>query len=47
MPEFIELALDAQRVATPVSCNKGGHIIHLGGSFDSHLLIPINPKAQS
>lgn len=38
-PAFV----DAQRVATPVDRNKGTHVIHLGGKYDSHLLIPTAP----
>lgn len=41
-PAFV----DAQRVATPISRNKGTHVIHVGGKFDSHLLIPVNPAAK-
>lgn len=29
-----------QRVATPVSPNKGKHRFHIGGKYDSHLLVP-------
>jgi predicted acyl esterase len=28
-------------VPTPVSRNRGTHIIHVGGKYDSHLLIPV------
>lgn len=35
----------AQRVATPISRNKGTHVVHLGGKYDSHLLIPVNPAS--
>ncbi|KAL1631889.1 hypothetical protein SLS56_004251 [Neofusicoccum ribis] len=35
-PAFV----DAQRVATPESRNAGAHVLHLGGRFDSHLLMP-------
>jgi hypothetical protein len=30
---------------TPKACNKGNHIIHTGGKYDSHLLIPVIPSA--
>lgn len=32
--------VNAQRVQTPVSRNKGNHVLHLGGKFDAHLLVP-------
>jgi hypothetical protein len=41
-PAFV----DAQRVATPVSRNRGTHVIHLGGEYDSHLLVPIAAMAR-
>ncbi|CAN5163253.1 CocE/NonD family hydrolase [soil metagenome] len=41
-PPFV----DAQRVPTPISRNKGTHVIHLGGRYDSHLLVPIAPIAR-
>jgi predicted acyl esterase len=41
-PAFV----NAQRVATPVNRNKGTHVIHLGGKYDSHLLVPIAPIAR-
>jgi uncharacterized protein len=31
---------------TPKACNKGNHIIHTGGKYDSHLLIPVIPSAS-
>ncbi|MEN4752932.1 CocE/NonD family hydrolase [Xanthomonas sp. WHRI 1810A] len=34
-------AIGEQRVPTPVSCNQGRHVIHMGGQYDSHLLIPL------
>ena len=27
------------------SCNRGQHVIHTGGEFDSHLLIPVIPPS--
>ncbi|KAG7405483.1 Cocaine esterase [Fusarium oxysporum f. sp. rapae] len=30
-----------QRVRTPLSPNRGTHVIHYGGHYDSHLLVPI------
>jgi hypothetical protein len=41
-PAFV----DAQRVATPVSRNRGTHVIHLGGKYDSHLLVPLASVAR-
>jgi predicted acyl esterase len=34
---------NAQRVPTPISRNKGVHVIRFGGKYDSHLLIPVIP----
>jgi hypothetical protein len=31
------------RVPTPDSRNRGTHVIHVGGKYDSHLLIPVMP----
>lgn len=31
-----------QRVSTPKSRNNGTHLFHLGGQYDSHLIIPVN-----
>jgi predicted acyl esterase len=31
------------RVPTPTTRNRGTHIFHVGGEFDSHLLIPVVP----
>ncbi len=28
------------------SCNRGTHVIHVGGDYDSHLLIPLIPEAD-
>jgi len=33
-----------QGVRPPVLRNKGEHVIHTGGKFDSHLLVPVIPK---
>jgi predicted acyl esterase len=33
-------------VRPPVLRNKGEHVIHTGGKFDSHLLVPVIPKRQ-
>lgn len=30
-----------------VSCNRGVHVLHFGGEFDSHLLVPVIPPAAS
>ncbi|KAF4311435.1 hypothetical protein GTA08_BOTSDO12937 [Botryosphaeria dothidea] len=38
VPAFV----DAQRVETPASRNRGTHVIHFGGAYDSHLLVPVN-----
>jgi uncharacterized protein len=40
-PSTTPAFVNAQRVPTPASRNKGKHIIHLGGRYDSHLLVPI------
>ncbi|KAF7515322.1 hypothetical protein PCG10_003391 [Penicillium crustosum] len=32
----------AQRVATPTSRNNGTHLFHVGGQYDSYLLVPLN-----
>ncbi|GJC80916.1 cocaine esterase [Colletotrichum liriopes] len=37
-PPFV----NAQRTATATTRNKGQHIIHFGGAFDSHILLPVN-----
>jgi predicted acyl esterase len=34
-------AIRDQKVPTPTSRNKGTHVFHLGGRYDSHLLIPV------
>jgi hypothetical protein len=34
-------AIGEQRVPTPVSRNQGSHVIHMGGQYDSHLMIPL------
>jgi len=31
----------AQQAPTPVSRNRGEHIFHFGGAYDSHLLVPV------
>ena len=31
----------AQGVKSPLSRNKGTHVVHLGGKYDSHLLMPV------
>lgn len=36
-PELV----DAQRVESPVSRNKGTHVFHLGGEYESALLVPL------
>ncbi|CAH0043672.1 unnamed protein product [Clonostachys solani] len=36
-PEFV----NAQRVETPASRNKGTHVFHLGGEYESVLLVPL------
>ncbi|WP_162177881.1 CocE/NonD family hydrolase [Halotalea alkalilenta] len=36
-PPFV----NQQRVPTPQSRNKGEHVFHLGGQYDSHLLVPV------
>ncbi|CAG9945036.1 unnamed protein product [Clonostachys rosea f. rosea IK726] len=36
-PEFV----NAQRVETPPSRNKGTHVFHLGGEYESVLLVPL------
>lgn len=46
-PSTTPAFVNAQRVATPVSRNKGTHVIHFGGTFDSYLLIPVNPARDS
>jgi predicted acyl esterase len=37
----------AQQAPTPVSRNRGAHIIHMGGKYDSHLLIPEMPAGRA
>jgi len=37
VPAFVK----EQGVKAPASRNKGSHVIHLGGKYDSHLLMPI------
>lgn len=39
-PETSPAFVKAQQVPTPVSRNRGTHVIHFGGKYDSHLLIP-------
>jgi predicted acyl esterase len=39
-PAFVK----AQQVPTPVSRNLGTHVIHVGGKYDSYLLIPEMPS---
>ncbi|KAF9875930.1 hydrolase CocE/NonD family protein [Colletotrichum karsti] len=36
-PSFV----NTQRVKTPLSRNRGMHLLHYGGELDSHLLVPI------
>lgn len=42
-PAFVK----EQLTATPQSRNQGKHIIHFGGQYDSHLLIPVNPTSTN
>lgn len=37
-PEFV----NAQRSDAPLSRNNGTHLIHVGGKYDSYLLMPVN-----
>lgn len=37
----------AQQVANPVSRNQGQHIIHVGGNYDSYLVIPEIPAEKN
>jgi predicted acyl esterase len=37
LPKFVR----EQGLKTPTSRNKGMHIIHMGGKYDSHLLMPV------
>jgi hypothetical protein len=37
VPPFVK----AQGVQSPKSRNNGTHVIHFGGKYDSHLLLPI------
>ncbi|KAF4120104.1 uncharacterized protein GMORB2_3515 [Geosmithia morbida] len=39
--------VNAQRVTTPVSRNKGSHIFHFGGKYDSYVLMPLNVSSSS
>jgi predicted acyl esterase len=32
-------------IAPPKTKNKGTHIIHMGGKYDSHLLVPFIPSS--
>ena len=47
--ETLELVI-APEVVVPTppffkdtSCNRGTHVIHMGGAYDSHLLVPVIP----
>lgn len=40
LPDFVQ----AQSVTMPPILNRGRHIIHLGGQYDSHLLVPVIPQ---
>lgn len=40
-PSTTPAFVNEQRVPTPASRNKGRHVIHLGGDYDSHLLVPV------
>ncbi|KAJ4118603.1 hypothetical protein NW765_017490 [Fusarium oxysporum] len=37
VPQYV----NKQRIHTPPSPNRGTHVIHYGGQYDSHLLIPV------
>lgn len=39
-PETSPAFVKAQQVPTPVDRNRGQHVIHFGGKYDSHLLVP-------
>jgi predicted acyl esterase len=44
-PEYTKPAyVKQQQVPSPGSRNRGSHLLHMGGQFDSHLLIPVIPK---
>ena len=34
----------AQRMIIEFDANKGQHVIHTGGRYDSHLLVPVIPE---
>ncbi|KAH7175365.1 hydrolase CocE/NonD family protein [Dactylonectria macrodidyma] len=42
-PEFV----NAQRIAAPKSRNNGTHVIHVGGKYDSFLLMPVDLETHS
>jgi hypothetical protein len=37
----------AQQVTTPLSRNHGVHVLHMGGSYDSYLLVPEIPTSKN
>lgn len=45
-PDTSPAYVKAQQVKSPPSRNQGRHIIHMGGAYDSYLVIPEIPSAQ-
>ncbi|KAI8280209.1 hypothetical protein K4K56_012333 [Colletotrichum sp. SAR 10_98] len=40
------LFVEAQRTKSSTTRNKGSHILHFGGQFDSHVLLPLNTTSS-
>ncbi|RKL04932.1 hypothetical protein BFJ70_g17155 [Fusarium oxysporum] len=40
-PDSVPQYVNKQRIHAPPSPNRGTHVIHYGGQYDSHLLIPV------
>jgi predicted acyl esterase len=40
---LIDLSAMLPGIAAAPMCNRGVHIIHTGGKYDSHLLVPVIP----
>ena len=46
-PESSPAYAHAQQVTTPLSRNHGVHVLHMGGSYDSYLLVPEIPTTKN
>lgn len=42
IPSFVK----GQMLTAPSTCNSGNHIFHMGGQYDSFLLVPVNVTAS-